>query len=95
MASRPKKPEKTAEEVSLEKRQRALLDKEIEESESRFRSLARGKLGSSSLLSGAARNVTEAAGGTRSGGASGAGSLLGGAKRQTKASATPKSGSFR
>lgn len=43
---------KTAEELALERRQRTLLDKEIGESERRFKSLARGRQGSESLLSG-------------------------------------------
>ena len=76
---KPKKPEKTGQELSLEKRQRSLLDKEIEEQEDRLKALARGKLGRSSLLSGAARTPTEAAGAGRGrGGAGGVGSLLGG-----------------
>ena len=65
---------KTAQEVALERRQRSLLDKEIEEEEDRLRLLSRGKLGRSSLLSGAPRTVSEAAGVSRSGGGA---SLLG------------------
>ncbi len=75
MASSPKKPKKTAEEEAIETRQRSLLDEEIEESEERFKALARGKLGGASLLSGAARTPEIAAGGHRGGGG-GAGSLL-------------------
>lgn len=72
---------KTAEEQALEKRQRSLLDKEIEKSEERFAALARGKLGRVSLLSGAPQTVEEAARGVPRGGA-GAGSLLGVAARR-------------
>ena len=76
MSSTPKRPAKTAAEVALETRQRSLLDKEIEESEERFKLLARGKLGRSSLLSGAPRTQLEAATGGTRGGGGGAGSLL-------------------
>jgi len=74
---KPKAPAKTAEQKAGEIRTRSLLDKEIEEEEERLRFARRGKLGQSSLLSGAARNISEAARGVRRGGASGAGSLLG------------------
>lgn len=47
-----KKPKKTAQEKALEKRQIIQLDDEIEESERKFKALARGKLGAQSLLSG-------------------------------------------
>lgn len=76
--SKPKKAAKTGEEKAAEIRTRSLLDKEIGEEEDRFKLLARGKLGRSSLLSGAPRNISEAASGSRRGGAGGAGSLLGG-----------------
>lgn len=49
----PKAPKKTAEEVAVERRQTMLLDKEIEEEETRFKQLAGGKLGKKSLLAGA------------------------------------------
>lgn len=76
----PKKPKKTAQDLALERQQRTLLDKEIEEQEQRFKLLARGKLGRQSLLSGAPRTATEAAGGSGAGGGrGGAGSLLPGA----------------
>jgi len=74
---KPEKTLKTAEEVAIEKRQRSLLDDEIEESEERFKALARGKLGRASLLSGAPTTVPTAASGSRS--SSSGGSLLGGA----------------
>ena len=75
---RPKAPAKTAEQAAGEIRTRSLLDKEIEEEEERLRFARRAKLGRVSLLSGAPRNVLEAAGGARRGGGGGAGSLLGG-----------------
>jgi len=71
----PKKPKKTAEEKALEKRQNIALDKEISETEERMAALTRGNLGRVSLLSGAPKNVSEAIGGKRSGGASGVGGL--------------------
>lgn len=69
---KPKRPEKTAEEKAVEKRQSLLLDKEIEESEERLKSLARGRLGRASMLSGAPTNAAQAAGKgqSRTGGAS-------------------------
>jgi hypothetical protein len=76
--SNPKAPKKTAEQDATERRTQSLLNKEIEESEEKFKALARGKLGRQSLLSGAPRNVAEAASGSRSGGRGGAGSLLSG-----------------
>jgi len=42
---------KTAEEIALERRQRSMLDEEIEESEERFKAMARGQKGRGSLLS--------------------------------------------
>ncbi len=76
---KPKKPEKTAEQLATETRQRSLLDDEIEDQEGLLKKLARGKLGRSSLLSGSPRSVSEAAGGANRGGGSGGGSLLGSA----------------
>ena len=65
MGGRPKasKPKKTAQEKAREIRQARELDKEIAESERRFKALARGKLGSKSLLadSGMAEPVDSAA----------------------------------
>ncbi len=60
--SGPKKPKKTPEEIALGIRQRSLLDDEIEESEKRFKAMARGNLGRSSLLGSAATNQAGAAG---------------------------------
>lgn len=77
-SSSPKAPVKTQQEKAIEVRQQKQLSKEIEESEERFAALARGKLGRSSLLSGAATTAAQAAGGTRGGGSRTAGSLLGG-----------------
>jgi len=77
MASSPKRPKKTAQEKAIEIRQRILLDEEIEESEERFKALARNKLGRKTLLSGAPRTPAEAAKGVRkSAGGTGAGTLL-------------------
>lgn len=76
MVSRPKKPEKTGQEVATEKRLRSSLDDEIRKQEERFRLLARGKLGRQSLLSGAPRTAEEAAGGGTGRGGRGVGSLL-------------------
>lgn len=58
----PRRPAKTAEQVALEKRQQTALDKEIEEQEERLGLFKRRSLGKASLLSGAARTATEAAG---------------------------------
>ena len=91
----PKKPKKTAEESAIEIRQRSLLDKEIEESEQKFKAMARGKLGRQSFLSGAPSNSEQAAGG-RSGarGGSGSGSMLGGGGSTSTSSggASPSAG---
>ena len=78
---RPKAPKPTAQEVAMDIRQKQALDEEIGEQEQRFKALARGKLGSASLLGGAPRSRTEAAMGGRAskGAAAGAGrSMLGG-----------------
>ena len=53
MGSSPKAPQPTAEEIAVERRQKSLLDEEIEENEQRLASLARGRLGKASMLSGA------------------------------------------
>ena len=79
---RPKAPEPTAQELAVVERQSRMLDEEMEESEKRLKALARGKLGSKSLLakgasasakSGVSRGFK--AGGVRSGG------LMGGSSR--------------
>lgn len=61
MASSPKRPEKTAQEAAIERRQSMMLDDEISESEERLRLISRGKLGRDSLLSGAPTNSAQAA----------------------------------
>ena len=78
---KPKAPKPSAQELAVGQRQQRALDQEIGEQEQRFKALARGKLGSSSLLGGAPRSRTEAAMGGRAskGAAAGAGrSMLGG-----------------
>ena len=47
---RPKAPEPTAQELAAVERQTRLLDDEMEENERRLKAVARGKLGSKSLL---------------------------------------------
>ena len=77
---KPKAPKPTAQEKAVEIRQQRALDEEIAEQEDRFRALARGKLGTASLLGGAPRSRQEAAMGRKgAGGAAVAGrSLIGG-----------------
>ncbi len=72
---KPKAPEPSAQELAVGQRQQRALDKEVEEQEQRFKALARGKLGSASLLGGAPRSRAEAAAGSR--GAKGAGASAG------------------
>jgi hypothetical protein len=48
----PKAPKPTAQQLAVERRQSMALDKEIEEQEQRQRALARGQLGTRSLLGG-------------------------------------------
>ena len=60
---RPKAPKPTAQQLAVERRQAAALDEEIREQEERFKAMARGKLGTKSLLGGVPRSRTEAAGG--------------------------------
>jgi len=57
----PKAPKPTAQQVAVERRQTAMLDEEISEQESRFKAMARGKLGQKSLLGGAASSRTQSA----------------------------------
>ncbi len=78
---KPKAPKPSAQEVAIDIRQKKALDEEIGEQEERFKALARGKLGSASLLGGAPRSRSDAAMGGRAseGAAAGAGrSMLGG-----------------
>lgn len=76
---RPKAPAKTAEEVAMERRQTMLLDKTIEEEEERFKTLARGKYGRSSLLAGVGSTRAQAAGGGTGGRSAGVGAASGSA----------------
>jgi len=68
---RPKAPEPSAQELAGVERQARMLDEETEEIEKRLKAVARGRLGSKSLLA--------KAGKVKSGSASGAGSFLSGA----------------
>jgi hypothetical protein len=88
---KPKAPKPSAQEQAVDLRQRRMLDEEIAEQESRFKALARGKLGSASLLGGAPRSREESASGARGarGAASSAGrSMLGGRGLSSSARAT-------
>ena len=85
---RPKTPEPTAQEKAVVERQSRMLDEEMEESEKRLKALARGKLGSKSLLakagsasgqSGVARGFTGAGAGIFGGGNAGSSGLRSGA----------------
>lgn len=49
---RPKQPKPTAQQLATERRQEAQLDEEIREQEARAAAIARGRLGSQSLLGG-------------------------------------------
>ena len=88
---KPKAPKPTAQERAVEMRQQRALDEEIAEQEQRFRALARGKLGTASLLGGAPRTRQEAAMGRRgAGGAAVAGrSLIGGRGAMRSAGGQP------
>ena len=94
---RPKAPKPTAQQVATERRQQMALDKEIEEQEDRFRAMARGKLGTKSLLGGVPRSRAEAVSGA--GRAAPARTMLGmggmgagGARRGTGTSSGPYGG---
>jgi len=85
---RPKTPEPTAQEKAVVERQSRMLDEEMEESEKRLKALARGKLGSKSLLakagsasgqSGVTRGFTGAGAGISGGGSAGSTGLRSGA----------------
>lgn len=87
---KPKKPKPTAQEVAVTQRQQVALDREIEEQEGRFKALARGKLGSASLLGGAPRTRGQSASGARGGAGAGGGagrSMLGGGTAAGQAAA--------
>lgn len=98
---RPKTPEPTAQEKAVVERQSRMLDEEMEESEKRLKALARGRLGSKSLLakaasssgqSGVSRGFTFGGnvGGPRGGGARGSGSMGGGIRPSYTRSQTSK-----
>ena len=61
----PKAPKPTAQQLAVERRQAMALDEEIREQEERFRAMARGQLGTRSLLGGVPKTRAEAAGGAR------------------------------
>ena len=87
---RPKAPEPTAQELAVVERQSRQLDEEMEESEKRLKALARGKLGSKSLLAKSAAKSTSGTKGARGAGAMRAGAgysggLAGGTFRQDSA----------
>ena len=73
---RPKAPEPTAQELAVVERQSRQLDEEMEENEKRLKAIARGKLGSKSLLAkaGSAKGMSRT--GTRTGARTG--SMMGG-----------------
>ena len=77
---KPKSPKPTAQQIAVERRQQVALDKEIEEQEERQRALARGRLGTRSLLGGVPRSAMARATGGRSAAAS-ARTFLGGGAR--------------
>ena len=73
----PKAPKPTAEEVSMAARQARALDEETEDMEKRLKAVARGSLGSKSLLAKAPTTGSSGAGGASRGGARGS-SMFGG-----------------
>ena len=73
---RPKAPEPTAQELAGVERQARMLDEETDEIEKRLKAVARGKLGSKSLLAKAKSSTSSgstSSGSMLSGGGSGAG----------------------
>jgi len=66
----PKAPKPTAEEVSMAARQSRALDEETEDMEKRLKAVARGSLGSKSLLAKAPTTGSSGAGGASRGGSS-------------------------
>ena len=92
----PKAPKPTAQQVAVERRQAAALDEEIREQEERFAAMARGKLGTKSLLGGVPRSRAEAAGGGRAAG--GARTMLGmggmGGVGPRRAGGAPRTGTY-
>ena len=92
----PKAPKPTAQQIAVERRQAAALDEEIREQEERFAAMARGKLGTKSLLGGVPRSRAEAAGGGRA--ASSARTMLGmggmGGAAPRRAGGAPRTGTY-
>ena len=85
----PKAPAKTAAQEIMEKRQRSMLDEEIEESEDMLKALASKRLGSKSFLAGApATRGRAATGGGATGRAAMGGSALIGAGPGSSGSST-------
>lgn len=75
--SKPKKPAKTAGQLAAERRTTSMLDEEIAKQEELLKAMARNRLGSKSLLTGASRTRAESAGrAAKVGGGSASGSLL-------------------
>ena len=74
----PKAPKPTAEEVSMAARQSRALDEDTEDMEKRLKAVARGSLGSKSLLAKASTTGSSGAGGASSRGGS---SIFGGGLR--------------
>ena len=74
---KPKAPKPTAQQIAVERRQARALDEEIREQEERFAAIARGKLGTKSLLGGVPRTRQEAAMGTAKKAAAPARTMLG------------------
>ena len=72
----PKAPKPTAQQIAVERRQAAALDEEIAEQEGRLAAMARGKLGTKSLLGGVPGSRRAAA--TGGGRAAPARTMLGG-----------------
>ena len=93
----PKAPKPTAQQIAVERRQAAALDEEIREQEERFRAMARGKLGTKSLLGGVPRTRAEAAG-TGAGRAAPARTMLGmggmGGAAPRRAGGAPRTGTY-
>tara|TARA_B100001094_G_C18045781_1_gene727338 strand:+ start:729 stop:1013 length:285 start_codon:yes stop_codon:yes gene_type:complete len=85
---RPKAPKPTAQEKAVVERQSRMLDETMEENEKRLKALARGKLGSKSLLANSASKSTsgtKGAGGAGRAGAGYSGGLASGIFRQDSA----------
>lgn len=75
---KPKAPKKTAQEVAMEVRQRAMLDEEIKDTEDKLRTVKRGKLGAASMLGGGKKAKAGASSSSSRSYGSGSGSYSGG-----------------